>query len=140
MMAAKESLEDLDSFQAPMEHRVDSLISRPMGRTQQIRATEAILKATDSATIIKAVRSVMQLKPRTQLQVLLDTDEPEPRTFRNVIEASQNLHLGCMKPLDPEVDHISIHRLAIQSIHRLFNAAGKLQLLFPDDEMMEFLW
>jgi hypothetical protein len=139
-MAAKESLVDLDSFQAPMEQRVDNLISRPMGRTQQIRAAEAILKAPDSATIIEAVRSVMQMKPRSKFQELLDTDEPEPRTFRNIIEASQNLHVGCMKPQDPEVDHISIYRLAIQSINRLYNAAGKLQLLFPDDEVMEFLW
>lgn len=140
MMAAKESLVDLDSFQAPMEERVDNLINRPMGRMQQVRAAEAILKAPDSAGIIEAVKSIMHLKPRTKFQTLLDTDEPEVRTFRNVIEASENMFLGCMKPLDPEVDHISIYRLAIQSINRLFNAAGRLKLLFPDDEMMDFVW
>jgi hypothetical protein len=138
MMSAKESLNDLSSMQEPIESRVDTLIRRPQGRAQQTSAAKAILGATDAGTIVKTLTDISVPKPVARISGLKEGDSLLAK-FTATVEAAANKNLGSRKPLDGEVDHVALYRLAIECMNRM-SIANTVKTTVCTDEVLDFIW
>ena len=136
MLTAKESLGELALSEKPMTKRVDELIRRPQGRKVQTQMSVKMLKAKTPSEIIAAVNEVMVPKEKERVSGLKDGDSLLA-TFHAVVEASSNVNIGCHLPLDPHVDHVSLYRLAMESLNRL---AVKGARDTSTDVTLDFIW
>lgn len=100
-------------------------------------ASVNMLKATDSKDIIAAVTELMVPKPKTRISGLQNGDSLLA-TFHAVMEASQNVNLGSRRPIDDQVDHVSLYRLALESLNRIAVKLGPKEL--AKDTVLDFIW
>ena len=138
MMSAKESLSDLVSMQEPIETRVDTLIRRPQGRAQQTAAAKAILEAPDAGSMIKTLNDITIPKPFVRISGLKEGDSLLAK-FTATVEAASNKNLGSRRPVDSEVDHVALYRLAIEGMNRM-SIANTAKTTVCTDEVLDFIW
>lgn len=137
MMSAKESLSDLVSMQEPIETRVDTLIRRPQGRAQQTAAAKAILEAPDAGSMIKTLNDITIPKPFVRISGLKEGDSLLAK-FTATVEAASNKNLGSRRPLDSEVDHVALYRLAIEGMNRM-SITNTAKTTVCTDEVLDFI-
>lgn len=137
MVSAKESLMEIGMSQIPMDVKVDQLISRPQGRKLQVTTTEKILKESNPLEILKIVNEVMIPKARPRISGLTNGDSLLA-TFHSTMEAASNINIGKHLPVDPEIDHISVYRIALESLNRLVLKDGAKNGV--SDEVLDFIW
>lgn len=130
------------SHKSVMRERVTALISKPVVRKQQMDATSIILKAMDPDTILAAVHDVMNInmheleqqalrkkearaaaKAKRKKGTLSDTealDDASRPGSPDVTEIKTETAVDPNKPkYDTEVDVVTIHRHALESLSRL---------------------
>ena len=137
MLTAKESLSELAVSEKPMTIRVDELIRRPQGRKAQTQVSIRMLKARTPGDIISAVNDVMIPKEKVRISGLYDGDSLLA-TFYAVVEAASNVNIGSHLPKDPQVDHISLYRLAMESLNRIAVKEGARNVC--TDVVLDFIW
>lgn len=137
MLTAKESLRELEISQKPMSKRVDELIGRPQGRKHQTQVSVKMLRAKEPKDIIAAVNEVMIPKSKVRISGLQNGDSLLA-TFRAVVDAASNINIGSHRPRDTQVDHISLYRLAMESLNRIAVKDGARNV--ATDTVLDFIW
>ena len=89
--SSKAELVYAGDYHTRMEERVDELIMRPLTKAEEFNASKKILAATSAAEIIEIIDEIMKI----QQDAIEDGEVP------------------------PDLDVISLHRLALESISRL---------------------
>jgi hypothetical protein len=137
MLTAKDALAELELSARPMAQRVDSLIGKPQGRKLQTATSMKMLRAPTASAVIAALGDVMVPKPTVRVSGLVQGGSLLA-TFYAVCEASKNVNLGSHRPADPHVDHISLYRLAMESLNRIAIKEGPRGV--ATDVVLDFIW